>query len=218
MCEHMLLFILACSETEQKSSSSTQEQSIDAIECIESGSQISFEQEHDGFSWATWFDQQQPEDAQFVALSWVDEVEDCAVVWFEVDQSTAQYVSSEDPQESVGDSSCFDSIDVQGILFMESGDGRIDEAISLTLSYALVDQGEDRDVTFHQQISLEGWQGSLNPTSFYDGDADYFFIEGEYSQEDLKIRISVGDSDIESFDQSLIVETNGICEFTDAGG
>ena len=193
--------------------------------CSETEETVSYEEVRSGFSWAAWNDEQAVGDAQFLSLAWADGVEDCAVVWLELDASSARYVESE-YVEPEGDGpvaeiavQCDDSMLISALLHLESGDGRMTEVIELDLKLGISEFGDLYDVSLSHKVELGEWQGSLEAADFYSSssaDSAQLELSGTFGDSGLSLNLAVlsygGDGGSSWIAQDQIAEVQGFCD------
>ena len=168
--------------------------------CDEKLEKIHTTDEFDGFSWQHWLDRNGENGliSGDVEVFWKDSGLDCLTWQFIPNQDTAHYVSAEiilpeaaSPTEL--HSTCMDSIEISGSLSLQSGDGRINETISVTMKHYFEDSIETKaQISFFLEASE--WQGTLRPISFEKNtsfDSQSFYIALDLDEAEISGNLSL---------------------------
>jgi hypothetical protein len=214
------LIMLGCGEEDKDSAESN---AVQMASCLETEEAVSYEEERAGFSWAVWNDERAVGDAQFLFLEWEDGAEDCAVVWLELDTTSARYVDSEyvEPEGPVDliAIQCDDAMVISASLHLESGDGRMAEVIDLELELGISEIGAISEVSMSRKLELDEWQGTLVPADFYSSsssDSAQLELSGTFGDSGLVLNLAVlsygSDGTSSWVAQDQIAEVQGSCD------
>ena len=134
--------------------------------------------------------------AEDLALSWAEGVEDSLTWSFEADESTLVWVQSEavfpttsGPVPSI-DPECGDYLSISGVLSLDSGDGRLQEAVDMDLEIfggGMTHEGPLAIVS--EEMEITDLDGPIDTNDYFDPsdyDAVSLYLAGEiYFSEDM---------------------------------
>ena len=170
--------------------------------CEETPEIIEISEEFSEFSWQNWLDTlgESGQVSGDVAIRWEDAAADCLTWQFIPDENTAAYISAEKiipADSSVAQISfeCRDSTEISGSLSLQSGDGRINETIPVSLRH-VIDTPEEFVAMNFWEAEVSSWKGTLDAASFTDISSD---------KQALNLHLSIGENGLQG-DFYLILE------------